>query len=104
MGGEQIYHATREHNDLKELNISQVLVRNLQVASDRNQFPTFSTEKVEFIGSLINLWVDLPNIRDGKLSQRFSSLPLPFASLCRLGLFSTSVDYFLHTSEKTDIS
>lgn len=39
-----------------------------------------------------------------KLSQLFSSFPLPFACLCRLGLFSTSVDYFLHTSEKTDIS
>ena len=44
--GEQIYHATREHNDLKELSVSQVLVRNLQVASDRNPFPTSSTEKV----------------------------------------------------------
>lgn len=55
-----------KHNDLKEPNVSQVLLRNLQVASDRNPFPTISNEKVVFIGSLINLRVDLAGIRDGK--------------------------------------
>lgn len=88
MGGEQIYHATREHNDLKELNISQVLVRNLQVASDRNQFPTGPTEKVEFIGSLINLWVDLPDIRDGRIKGLKNCHSAFLPSLCLLLLFA----------------
>lgn len=87
-GGEQIYHATREHNDLKELNVSQVLVRNLQVASDRNPFPTSSTEKVEFIGSLINLWVDLPNIRDGRIQGLKNCHSSFLPSLCLLLVFA----------------
>lgn len=80
----------REHDDLRNC-ISQ----GSSDGKSKKSISTSSNEKAQFLGSLINLWVDLAGIRDGKMQrQKKCTTLLIFASAFCLSLWVRFILYF----------